>query len=290
MKNLITLLILSTLLFACKKEKPADNITNEYYTVVECDTTTHDSLETILLPTEFQDWANIFDGEGVGAAINLTEDILVLFNLEGTKFAWFEDQQIMAEYDLSQNNHFLENCPFSTITAGMVINQNRFYIINEDGDEYTSGTFDVANASGSFDDDDFLNFSGSTNNLSEWGDDSIPFSGIEAMWNFSYPNSSCFDAMADYDYYWMIDANGDEIVSYFSPYGSFEPSYEISNWTAENNCNGQDGLIPFDAVGAACRYVKPNTIQEIFFSLDGTQFCYHNVSEGVFSEVYNLYE
>ncbi|MFK7756668.1 MAG: hypothetical protein AB8B53_07030 [Flavobacteriales bacterium] len=284
-------IVLSLFIFSCKKEQAADNITNEYYTVVECDTTHTDSIITsIQLPEEFQAWAGIFDGDGVGAAINLTEDILVLFNLDGTKFAWFEDQEIMATYNLSDNNHFLENCPFSAISAAMVLNTDRFYIFNEDGSEYTAASFNVEDVEGSYNDDDFMTFTENVFALEFWGDDSIPFSNIGAMWNYSAPNNSCFDATEDWNYYWMVNGSGTEVIQYFSPYGTFNEPIEIENWTAENNCNGQDGLIPFTTVGAACRYKKPNTIQEIFFNQDGTQFSYHNVSEGVFSEVYNLYE
>jgi hypothetical protein len=85
----------------------------------------------------------------------------------------------------------------------------------------------------------------------------------------------------------MANEDGDEIVEYTS--GEFQNEEDIDEWTAENNCGGPDGLLPIENIGAICRYVKPNMIQEIFFNEEGTQFCFYTVSEGIFSEIYDLY-
>ncbi len=278
-------------LFSCKKD-PDQNITNEYYEIVQCDTshvdtTGTDSVTAILLPAEFQEWANIFEGEGVGAAVNLYEDILILFNSDGDRFAWFEDQEIKAVYDLSTNNHVLENCPFSSVSAAVLLNGNDLYVFDADDNEYcAANNFIPENTPGSWDDDDFLDFQNPYETWL-WGNDySFPFNTAEAAWNYSNDGGSCFDATEDTQYTWI--SSGNEVAKY-DTWGSFEDEFDIENWTAENNCGGPDGLIPFENIGAACRYTKPNMIQEIFFSEDGTQFCYYNVSEGIFSEIYDLY-
>ncbi len=288
MKKLSLILLVSIVLFSCKKETPRTTIKNEYYTIVECDSTHQDSIVPDSIPAEFQELVGIFDGDGVGAAINIYEDIIILFNLTGDKFAWFEDQQVQAVYDLSSNNHVLEGCPFDAVSAGAVIRENRFYIFNEDGDEYVEASFQPEETPESWDDDDFLQFDG-TWQIEDWGYGALPFNSVECMWNFSFPNESCFDASEETNNTWIVDGSGDMVGRYYEPSFNFNNEQPIAHWTAENNCNGQDGILPFESIGAACRYVKPNTIQEIFFSLDGTQFTYYNVSEGIFSEVYDLY-
>jgi len=294
MKNLILVLALSAALYACKKE-PSQNITNEFYEIVECDTshvdtTATDSIPSMMLPAEFQAWADIFEGEGIGAAVNLTEDILILFNLEGDRFAWFEDQEITAVYDLSENNHVLESYPLDNVRAALVMGGNDLYLFDEDGETYAVAyNFDPSQADGSWDDDDFLEFDQETYNIgSGWsfGYD-YPFNDIEAAWNYSYDNGTCFDAQADQSYSWL--SNGDEVGLFYQPGNYWIQNQELEYWTAENNCGGPDGLVPFEFIGAACRYYKPNVIQEIIFNEDGTQFCYYNVSEGIFSVVYDLY-
>ena len=293
MKKLILLLAVISLAYHSCKKDPDQQITNEYYTVVQCDTTHTDSTNadstTIFLPTEFMEWANIFEGEGIGAAVNLSEDILILFNLEGDRFAWFEDQEIKAVYDLNENNHVLEGYPFSHVRAALLMDGDDLYLFDEDGQSFAIAyNFNPNQTAGSWDDDDFLSFDEDTYTIQDgwiFGYD-FPFNQIEAAWNYSNDNGSCFDALADAFYSWL--SNGYEIGRYETG-NSSDANYDLENWTAENNCGGPDGLIPFESLGAACRYMKPNSIQEIFFNEDGTQFCYYNVSEGVFSEVYNLY-
>ncbi len=279
MKYLISLVFVSILvLSSCKKEEamppstpPEDN--------------------TVDLPEQFAAWKNIFEGNGVGAAVNLHEDVLLLFSMEGDQYAWFEEEEIKAVYNMSDSNGPLSSYSLGSVGAAVVLNQNALYLISDDGDRYMAGSFDNDFIEGSWNNADAISFSGSVHDLYEWGpDNTCPFNSVGAMWNYSGPGSGCFDAFEEYNHYWMINNTGDEMVLYYSPSGgNFHDVEELENWTAENNCGGADGLLPFEAVSAVCRIVYPNRITEVFFSEDGTQFTYYNVSEGEFSEVYDLY-
>ena len=110
------------------------------------------------------------------------------------------------------------------------------------------------------------------------------------MWNLSNPGEGCFDAFLEYDVLLMADSNGDELQPYSIENFFFSDGpFPTEIWTAENNCGGPDGIMPFEAIGAATQYVLPNKIMNIFFNQDGTQMVFYTLSEGEFSEIYDLY-
>lgn len=276
MKNSIYLLLLVLALSACTKDDP----------VIQ---------ETVPsgpeLPPEFAAFANIFDGNGVGAAINLTEDIVILFNQNGNRYAWFEEGEVHAVRDFSDPlSHFDDDFQFNAVGAATLLNNTTAYFFSVEGDQYTTASFNAADADEGWNNSNLLTFSSTVHDLTEWGpDNTCPFQAIGAAWPWTDPNTDCFDATLDDDWIHMVNKFGDEYVYYESPNGgSFEAAEELENWTATNNCNGPDGLIPFDTIGAVFRYISPNKIEEIIFSEDGSQFCFYAVSEGVFSEVYNI--
>lgn len=279
MKNHIYILLAMFVLISCSKdETPNENGNND------------PSGPT--LPTEFQDFAGIFDGEGVGAAINLTEDIVILFSTEGDRYAWFEEGEVHAVRSFSdQESHFDDDFRIDQVGAATLVNNSTAYFFDTLGSHYSTATFDPADADEGWNNSNLFSFSSNLHDLTEWGpDNTCPFAAVGAAWPWTDPNEDCFDASIDDEWIHMVNKAGDEYVYYYSPDGgSFDPAEELENWTATNNCNGPDGLIPFEKVGAAFRYIRPNMIQEIFFNEDGTQFCYYAVSEGEFSEVYNLY-
>lgn len=239
------------------------------------------------LPEEFQDFANIFDGEGVGAAINLTEDILLLFNKSGTRYAWFEEQEVKNVLSVNGSDTHFQDCTINDIGSGMHWTNTRVYLFNEDGERYTYFDFDPSDIEGGSSNFNIFTFSTGYHETHQWGpDNTSPFNEIGCMWPYTSPGSGCFDAYEETAKAWMVNRYGDEIVYYD---GYFGAEMDLEDWTAENNCGGQDGLVPFDRIGAVCRYVKANAIQEIFFNEEGTKFCFHSVSEGIFSEIYDLY-
>jgi hypothetical protein len=241
-------------------------------------------------PAEFQALRGIFNGEGIGAAVNLSEDVILLFNLDGSRYAWFEENEIKAEYQLSDNDGHFDGLAFNDIGAAVLMYEYRIYFFDEDGERYTSADFDPENVEGGWNNSNLFSFNSGFSEVESWGpDNTIPYFEVGAMWNFSDPGTDCFDAEENYDGMWIVNGAGTKMI-YWQPLTFvWGDEYDTEDWTAENNCGGPDGLMPYDRIGAACRYVKPNLIQELFFNEDGTKFWYYTVSEGVFSEVLSLY-
>jgi len=241
-----------------------------------------------VIPEEFQAFSGIFDGEGIGCAVNLTKDVLLIFNKSGNKYAWFEEQEIKVIQDVTDNDGPFQDCPFNNIGAIGHWVDSRIYFFDDEGENYSYFDFDPEDVEGSWNDNSLFVFASNSWETYQWGpDNTCPFAKIGAMWAYSSPGTNCFDAAEYEGAIWMANEDGDEIVYYTN--NTFQDEKDIDEWTAENNCGGPDGLIPFTNIGAVCRYVKANMIQELFFTEDGTQFCYYTVSEGVFSEIYDLY-
>lgn len=279
MKKAILFLFLCGTLAACKKEK-------------EEETPVSNPQPAQTIPSEFAEFAGVFDGEGVGSAVNLKDDIILLFNQDGDRYAWFEDQEIKVIRDLDDNDSPFATCPLETVGAACLVSEDRMYIFNEEGELYIYGDFNYNEIEGEYDDENFFTWASSEPSEAwQWGPDNTnPFTRISAMWIQSEMNGDCFDATPSFPGMIMADGNGDELVYYSLENYSFSDNpYEIDQFTAENNCGGLDGLMPFESIGAACRHVEPNQIREIFFNEEGTQFCYFTVSEGIFSEIYELY-
>lgn len=242
------------------------------------------------LPDPYKSLKGVFNGNGIGAAFNITENIIILFNTDGDKYAWFEDGAIQVTRDLSDPNGPFEDCSFTKISAAAACygSNSTYYFFDETGQNYTSAVIDPAASDEAWNDNNLISWSSSTFPLTDWGNDDCPFSGISAMWRWSNPGTTCFGASTAEKFVWMINETGDEISRYYNGNTTFTPADEIENWLAVNNCNGPDGLTPFETVGAAFQFVHPNKIQDVIISGDGLQFSYYNVSEGVFSPIYDI--
>jgi len=277
MKKSILLFAIALTLFSCKKEDP----------VIE---PIIDPVSTVNLPADFAALEGIFDGNGIGAAVNLTEDIVLFFNMDGDRYAWFEENQVHVVKSLDDPEGHFANYSGTTVGAAVLFNGTTLYFMDAPGNIYRTANFNVQDVDEGYIDFDVFTFSTNSHDLTEWGPDfTCPFPQVSAMLNWSQPNS-CFNASEDTQWTAMINGNGDEFSWYYSPDGgNFGTPEEIENWVFENYCNGPGGILPFDRISAACRYVKPNGIQELFFNQDGKTFTIQNVSEGVFSEIYSLY-
>ena len=281
MKNPILILVLGLTLFSCKKDEA---VTPSPPPPPPADTS------LVNLPEEFAALEGLFNGNGIGAAVNITEDIILFFNMDGDKYAWFEDNEVHLVKNINDADGHFSNFALDNIGAATLFNGTSIYMFDNSGINYQTMTFDLEDVDEGYIDNDVFAFSASTHQLYEWGpDNTCPFSSISAILNYSKPNA-CFDATEDVIWTAMINGAGNEYVWYEAPTGGlFHSPEEIENWVFENMCNGPDGLLPFDAISAACRYVKPNGIQELFFDEDGKTFTIQNVSEGIFSEIYSLY-
>ncbi len=243
------------------------------------------------LPAEYAALQNIFDGEGVGAAANLGMDIVILFNQSGTRYAWFQDQELKLVKDIGDSDSHFSGIVPETIGAASLGFPNKLWFFNREGDRFSAVTFDETNLENGWmnpDLFDLVNYNEVTTNWSQNNDSQ--FDRVTAMWPYSDPGSGCFEASTQADVVYMANGAGDKLTRYSHSEGAFvDGPFDTNILIARNNCGGDDQTLPMDGIGAACRYVEPDRIREIFFSADGKQFCFYTVSEGIFSEIYDLY-
>jgi hypothetical protein len=243
------------------------------------------------LPEQYRALRGIFDGNGVGAAADIGMGVILLFNQDGDRYAWFEDGEIKVELDLDDSESIFRNSELDKVGAATLTTESRLYIFNVEGEQYTFANFNPDHVEEGWDDEDLFDWSQGVSQTYQWGpDNTIAFDRVSAMWTLANPGDGCYDAFVEYRTMNMADGNGDRLQPYDIPGFFFSDGpFDTRLWTAENNCGGPDGLIPFDRIGAACRYIEPNKIEEILFSVDGTRFCYYIASVGEVSEVFDLY-
>lgn len=277
MKKAVFLFLTGAILFSCNKDnndKPEDP-----------------TSPTSNIPEKFRAFAGIFDGNGVGAAVNLRDDVILLFNQDGDKYAWFEDNEIKGVLNLDDNESAFRSSTIESVGAACLTSETTLYIFDLEGENYTFAHFNSENVSGSWDDEEFFDWSTGSSQTWQWGpDNTIALDRVSALWNLSDPGEDCFDAVFEIDMLNMADGNGDRMQPYSIKNFYFtDGPFPTENWTAENNCGGPDGIIPFNKISAACSYVQPNMIQDIVFNADGTKFSFYTVSQGEWSEIYSLY-
>ncbi len=276
MKKVLFYLLFSLVFIACNKD--------------DDDTKTTAPAENPI-PQKYRGLQGIFDGNGIGAATDLGMGVMLLFNQDGDKYAWYEDEEVKVVLDLDDSESIFRDSQLSSVGAACLTTASRLYIFNTEGEQYTFTDFDATDVEGGWNDEDLFEWSSGFSNTNQWGpDNTIAFDRVSAMWTLANPGDGCFDAFIEYQTMNMADGNGDQMQPYDIPGFFFSDGpFDTDLWTAENNCGGADGLIPFDRISAACRYIEPNRIDELLFSADGTQFCFYTVSEGIVSEVFDLY-
>jgi len=274
MKNVILLALMGAILFSCNKDKddgPSNNSGSN-------------------IPAEFKAFKDLFNGNGIGAAVNLKNDVILLFNIDGDQYAWFEDNEIKAVFSLDDNENAFSSSILETIGAAALMSETRLVIFDATGENFTFADFNSNDVSGNWDDADFLSWTSQSNPISEWGDGNYALNGLSAMWNLSNTGDTCMAATVQIDIINMVDGNGDTMQP-FSAEGNYFSNgpFPTEIFTARNNCSGEDGMMPFEEIGAACSYVNGGKIKDIIFNAEGNQFTFYTVSEGVFSEIYDLY-
>jgi len=274
MKNAIYLALIGVILISCNQD----------------DDDGPNSSSNSNIPTEFRAFENIFNGNGIGAAVNLRDDVILLFNQNGDQYAWFEDNEIKAVYELNANESAFRTSALVSVGAAGLTSESQLVIFDTAGENFTFADFDANNVSGSWDETDLFSWTSESNAIAEWGDGSFALEGLSALWNLSDPGDTCMDATREIDIINMVDGDGDTMQP-FSTDGNFFSNgpFPTDLFTAQNNCGGEDGAMPFERIGAVCSYIKADMIKDIIFSSDGKQFTFYTVSEGEFSEIFDLY-
>lgn len=274
MKNVIYLGLIGIILVSCNKDdddSPNNNSTSN-------------------IPSEFSAFEDSFDGNGIGAAVNLKNDVILLFNIDGDQYAWFENNEIKAVFHLDNNESAFRSSALETVGAAGLMSETRLVIFDAAGENFTFADFNANNVSGNWDEVDFFSWTSESNPIAEWGDGNYALEGLSALWNLSNVGDTCMAATVQIDIINMVDGNGDTMQP-FSAQGNFFSNgpFPTQIFTARNNCDGDDGMMPFEEIGAACSYVDGSEIKDIIFNAEGNQFTFYTVSEGVFSEIYDLY-
>ncbi len=224
------------------------------YDVVDCE------LKGTLPPVTFQPWVDLFE-DGVGAATNVRDDIVILFNGAGTEYAWFHDRQIKGEtYSIADTTAPLGVVPFDAVGSALLFDDGKIYLMNKEGTKYAPYAFSPGTVSGEPQNSPFGNYS-ATFDINEWGNnDNHPFA-VEGMGaatkRINIPSG------VDYSMY-LFNNNGDKYVGYQD--GTFGSVTDFANW------GPADQHEEFTVVGAATRIQLGATEHNIFFNKEGDEF------------------
>ncbi len=103
------------------------------YDVVNC------VLKGVLPPQGLQSLVDIFkndaDGGGIGAMAHVADSNILVFNKEGTKYAWYNGNsgQVKAIFDIKEANSPLGTVPLDNVGAAVQLSDNRIYLFDKTG-------------------------------------------------------------------------------------------------------------------------------------------------------------
>lgn len=246
--------------------------------------------EQNLLPTEFQALFNIFEGQGIGAATNLNDDIILFFSSDGEQYAWFEDEEIKRKGRLDDEGGLFEGISFSSIGSASLYTEVRIALFNQSGDTYQWMLIDPERIKGNSAANNLFDFGEDTFALWQWGNDnSCPFERVGALMGFSKEPRGCETVEDDDNFLWMVNPEGDELSRYTLDRADFDEEVELERWRSESTCGGSPEVMPINNIGAACAYEPDGEdYQQLIISKDGTEMTIINGTKGTVSEVYNL--
>lgn len=275
MKNVFLLTLFLSILFSCTKDDPNVDIP--------------DPIDN-KLPEDFKALFNIFDGEGIGAATNLNDDIMLFISTEGTEYAWFENNEIKRTGRIDEEDGLFDGLAFSTIGGMIDYDEERLVVFNKVGGTYQWINLEPDMIKGNYNSNSHFTFSEFTYQLWEWGEDnSCPFDEVSAMFGFSKEAKGCTVEEDDDLYLWMVNEDGDKVVRYIKEAAVFESEIKIDQWRSNSICGGAPTLFPMSGIGAACVYDPDGGVyKELYFSPDGEKMTILTPSLESFSEVYDL--
>lgn len=224
------------------------------YDVVDCE------LKGTLPPITFRSWVDLFE-DGVGAATNVRDDIVILFNGAGDKYAWFHDRQIKGEYSVADTLGPLGEIPFDAVGSALLFADGNIYLMNKEGTKYAPYAFTSGAVPGDPPSSPFGTYS-KTYDINDWGSsDDHPFAveGMGAATRRINIPSSIGNSM------YLFNNNGDEYVRYED--GNFyQVTTDFADW------GPTDQHEEFTVVGAATRIQLGSTEHNIFLNKEGTEF------------------
>jgi len=277
MKNVLILIGLTFLFISCSKES-------------ENTPPPPPPVEENNLPTEFEALSNIFDGQGIGAATNINDDIMLFISIDGMQYAWFEDNEIKKTARIDEEDGLFDGLAFSAIGGMIDYDEERLIAFNKVGGTYQWINLNPDMVAGGSDIDTLFDFEEATFSLWEWGVDySCPFDEITALFGFSKEPEGCTATEDDDLYLWMANDDGDAVARYIKEEAIFDEAVELEQWRSNSVCGGSPAIFPLSGIGAACVYDPDGGLyRELFFSPDGLKMTILTPSTGTYSEVYDL--
>ena len=223
------------------------------YDVVDCE------LKGVLPPVTFKPWVDLFE-DGVGAATNVRDDIVILFNGAGTEYAWFHDRQIKGEtYSIADDTAPLGVVPFDAVGSALLFEEGAIYLMNKEGTKYAPFKFS-GTVSGDPQNTTFGSYSG-VFDINQWGSNNHPFA-VEGM-GAATKRINVTSSGINHSMY-LFNNDGDRYVLYQD--GTFGSVTDFADW------GPADQHEEFTVVGAATRIQLGETEHNIFFNKEGTEF------------------
>jgi thiol-activated cytolysin len=239
------------------------------YDVVNCE------LKGTLPPASFSSLVDLFkddgNGGGIGAATQVSQSNIVLYNKAGTKYAWYNGNsgEVLGIFDITDENGPMGGCKLEQIGAALRFSDKRIYLFDSTGLkcqilDYNPDPFNgnslPPNAIGTYRDNiyfvneifgDSENFQfigqGFAGAVRYWKDYSISFFTYPIMHFFRNPG----DKYADY-----------------RPIGNgvWQDPLDVNEW-------GSKGIV-FEKIGAACRleFASASNTLQLFFNSAGDEF------------------
>lgn len=242
------------------------------------------------IPAPFNALTGIFGGQGVGASVNIGDEIILFFSSNGKEYAWFEDTELKFTRKVKANNSHFSGLLFNDVGAVIDFEEEQLFFFNESGSEYQEASINPLNVQGNSADLTLFNFAPVSLELDQWGTpDACPFDEIGCAFGFSKEPLGCAMVGDDDDFLWMVSEDGDQLSRYVKATKSFDPVYDLAFWRSENVCGGSPLIFPLNSIGASCIYEpEMEDLRELYFSEDGKSFAFLNTTKGEYSEVYSL--
>jgi hypothetical protein len=239
------------------------------------------------LPAGFEAWANLFGGEGVGA-IHGHGAATFIFNLAGTKYAWFENEQIMGIRNVKADNSHFKNLALETVGAMAKVkwsgNNNSIMVYNAAGSKYTLITPKSSDAVGAFTDTEYFSFSANAYTPYDmYTDGTCPFNAIGAMYYYDFPSSCKHPEL------WFVNKEGTHMyyMQVEASTANLLPPITIGKHYLNN---AQLGTSEVNSIGAISEItLSANNKKRVLFTGDGKQFKIWKYGTDAVSPLYNLY-
>lgn len=245
---------------------------------------------TVPIPAPFTALTGIFGGQGVGASVNIGDEIILFFSSNGKEYAWFEDTELKFTRKVKANDSHFAGLLFNDVGAVIDFEEEQFFFFNDSGNEYQEASINPDNVAGNSADLTLFNFAPTTLDVDQWGQpNACPFDEVGAAFGFSKEPLGCDVVGDDDDFLWLVNEDGDQLARYVKETKSFDPVYDLAQWRSENVCGGSPLIFPLSSIGASCIYEpEMEDLRELYFSEDGKSFAFLNTTKGEYSQVYSL--